>query len=656
MGVAGRPDNPWRALWAMLIGFFMILVDSTIVAVANPTLQRALGIADYDTVLWITSAYLLGYAVPLLLAGRLGDQYGVKNMYLLGLAVFTLSSLWCGLSDSVGMLIAARVVQGVGAALLTPQTLSTITRIFPPDRRGVAMSIWGATAGVATLVGPLAGGALLDWGWQWIFFVNVPIGVIGLVAAYLLVPALPTRRHRFDLIGVALSGLGMFCLVFGLQEGQKHDWAPWVWLTIAAGVAIFAGFVYWQSVNPHEPLVPLRIFRDRNFTLSNVGIAVIGFVVTGMVIPVLFYAQTVCGLSPIRSALLTAPMAVATGVLAPVVGRIVDRAHPTPIIGSGFSILAVALSWLSVEMNPDTPIWRLALPFAVMGAAMAFIWSPLAATATRDLPPEIAGAGSGVYNATRQVGSVLGSAAMAAFMTAQISAEVPGAGGGVGGEGQLAQLPPVLRDPFATAFSQSALLPAMVSLAGVVAALFFVGSVAPARRRPPPKTAGVRANPVLRAFQPTDVLPRLQEFRAPANPAAGRRRPPARPPAPGTGSEPRTDRLPQYFDDDDYVVLALPPPAPPVEDDTEPLGTRVEFRRHRPVPVQLGPRADDSYELLHNAPLEELLDDAAPHRNGRNGSHVPAGDVLQPVPRPRHGGRHARPDDDAGYGRHAARD
>ncbi|HEU4361132.1 MAG TPA: MFS transporter, partial [Mycobacterium sp.] len=172
----------------MMVGFFMILLDSTIVAVANPSIMTKLG-TGYDTVIWVTSAYLLAFAVPLLVAGRLGDQFGPKNLYLAGLAVFTAASLWCGLSSSVGMLIAARVVQGVGAALLTPQTLSTITRIFEPDRRGVAMSVWGATAGVATLVGPLAGGVLVDgFGWQWIFIVNVPIGVIGLGLAVWLIP------------------------------------------------------------------------------------------------------------------------------------------------------------------------------------------------------------------------------------------------------------------------------------------------------------------------------------------------------------------------------------------------------------------------------------------------------------------------------------
>jgi EmrB/QacA subfamily drug resistance transporter len=468
-------DNPWHALWALLVGFFMILVDATIVAVANPSIMEHLG-ADYDAVIWVTSAYLLAYAVPLLLAGRLGDRFGPKNLYMVGLAVFTAASLWCGLAGNIEMLIAARVVQGLGAALLTPQTLSTITRIFPPERRGVALSVWGATAGVATLVGPLAGGVLVDGlGWQWIFIVNVPIGIIGLGLAYFLVPSLPTEKHAFDVLGVVLSGVGMFLVVFALQEGQSHGWAPWIWGMIAAGAAFVAGFIYWQAVNPNEPLIPLKIFRDNDFSLSNVGIAVIGFAVTAMVVPVFFYAQAVCGLTSTRAALLTAPMAVATGVLAPFVGKLVDRAHPRPIVGFGFSTVAIALTWLSIEMTPTTPIWRLVLPFVAMGVGMAFIWSPLAATATRHLPGALAGAGSGVYNATRQVGSVLGSASMAAFMTSRISAEMPGGGQRSAAAGSVTKLPPFLHEPFSAALSQSLLLPAFVALFGVVAALFLRG-------------------------------------------------------------------------------------------------------------------------------------------------------------------------------------
>ncbi|MEE6137511.1 MFS transporter [Mycobacterium sp. 050128] len=472
-----RSGNPWHALWAMMIGFFMIMVDSTIVAIANPTIMADLHIG-YDAVVWVTSAYLLGYAVVLLVAGRLGDRFGTKNLYLIGLVVFTAASMWCGLAGSAGMLIAARVVQGIGAGVLTPQTLSTITRIFPPQRRGVAVSVWGATAGVASLVGPLAGGVLVDGlGWAWIFFVNVPIGIAGVALAVWLVPDLPTQAHRFDLVGVGLSGVGMFLIVFGLQQGQSAHWQPWIWATIVAGVGFVSAFVYWQSVNTREPLIPLDVFADRDFSLCSVGVGITSFAATALMLPVTFYSQTVCGLSPTRSALLIAPMAIANGVLAPFVGRIVDRYHPRPVLGFGFSVLAIALTWLSFEMAPDTPIWRLALPFTAVGVGMAFVWSPLTATATRNLAPELAGTGSAVYNSVRQLGAVLGSAAMAAFMTWRIDAEMPpDVSDQDAGAGAIPlQLPEFVREPFSAAMSQSVLLPAFISLFGICAALFLVG-------------------------------------------------------------------------------------------------------------------------------------------------------------------------------------
>ncbi len=187
--------KPWPALWALVVGFFMILVDSTIVSVATPTIAQALD-ADINAVIWVTSAYLLAYAVPLLITGRLGDRFGPKVLYQAGLVVFTLASLWCGLAGSIEVLILARVVQGLGAAMMTPQTMAVITRIFPPQNRGAAMGLWGAVAGVASLVGPIVGGLLVDGlGWEWIFFVNVPVGVVAFVLAQRFVPRFERHGH-----------------------------------------------------------------------------------------------------------------------------------------------------------------------------------------------------------------------------------------------------------------------------------------------------------------------------------------------------------------------------------------------------------------------------------------------------------------------------
>lgn len=266
-------NRPWLSLMALCVGFFMILVDVTIVAVAQPQIQVALH-TDVNGVVWVTSAYLLTYAVPLLITGRLGDKFGPKRVYQVGLLVFTAASVWCGFSTSIGELIAARAFQGVGAALITPQTMALITRIFPPEKRGAAMGVWGTVAGVATLVGPLLGGILTDsLGWEWIFFVNLPVGIIGLVLAATLVPDVETHDHSFDWIGVILSAVGLFALVFGIQEGETYNWSGGIWALIVGGLAVMILFIYWQSRIRTEPLVPLSLFRDRNFTLSNVGIA-----------------------------------------------------------------------------------------------------------------------------------------------------------------------------------------------------------------------------------------------------------------------------------------------------------------------------------------------------------------------------------------------
>ncbi|EME21393.1 MFS transporter [Rhodococcus triatomae] len=471
-GTATPDVKPWPALWALCLGFFMILVDSTIVAVANPAIMEDLQ-ADINSVVWVTSAYLLAYAVPLLITGRLGDRFGPKNLYLLGLTLFTAASLWCGLSGSIEMLIVARVFQGFGAALMTPQTMAVITRIFPPDKRGTAMGLWGAVAGVATLVGPLAGGVLVDGlGWQWIFIVNVPVGIVGFFLALRLVPTLETNEHKFDIPGVLLSAAGMFLLVFGLQEGNTYDWSARIWLMIGGGLALLALFVWNQSRNKDEPLLPLALFRDRNFSLANIAITAMGFAITGLLLPVMFYAQGVRGLSPTQSALLMVPMAVLTGVLAPNVGKLVDRVHPRYIAAPGFLMLSVSLGWLALVMTPHVAIWELLLPIALMGVANAFIWSPLAATATRNLPLHQAGAGSGVYNTTRQVGAVLGSAAMGALITSRLTANGVPATGTVH-EGMGGSMPEFLLDGFSSAMAQTMLLPAVVLLIGFVAALCF---------------------------------------------------------------------------------------------------------------------------------------------------------------------------------------
>ncbi len=470
-------DNPWPALWAMCLGFFMILVDSTIVSVATPAIMTGLH-ADINAVVWVTSAYLLAFAVPLLITGRLGDRFGPKRVYLIGLGIFTVASFWCGFTESIAALVVARVVQGLGASMMTPQTMSVITRIFPAERRGKAMGAWGAVAGVATLVGPILGGFLIDrWGWEWIFYINVPVGVVGFALAMWLVPSLPVHSHRFDWVGVILSAAGMFLLVFGIQEGQDYDWGQMVGiisvpLLIALGVVVMIGFVLWQRFGSAEPLVPLVLFKDRNFSLANLAITTVGFGITAMAFPLMLYAQAVRGMSPMHAAMLLIPMAVLSAALAPSVGRLVDRMHPALLSGIGLASFSAAMVWLGLVMRPGVAIWELELPIVLLGVANAFMWSPLSVAATRTLPPQRAGAGSGVYNTTRQVGAVLGSAAIAVLMESRLASHLGQAGSGMSGSVS-GTLPEPIRDGFARAMGESLYLPAGVVALGFVAALFF---------------------------------------------------------------------------------------------------------------------------------------------------------------------------------------
>jgi EmrB/QacA subfamily drug resistance transporter len=478
--------KPWPALWSLVIGFFMILIDTTIVSVANPAIMAGLH-AGINDVIWVTSAYLLAFAVPLLITGRLGDRFGPKNLYLAGLVVFTAASAWCGLSGAITTLIVARVVQGLGAALMTPQTMAVITRIFPPDRRGAAMGLWGAVAGVATLVGPILGGILVDGlGWEWIFFINVPIGIVAFVLAWRLVPTLATHPHRFDIPGVVLSAVGMLLLVFGIQEGASYDWGTIagpisVWSLIVAGVVVLIGFIVWQARNTGEPLLPLALFRDRNFSLANGAISAVGFTVTSMSLPLVFYFQIVRGLTPTQSALMLAPMAVISGVLAPFVGKLIDRVNPRYVAFTGLLLLSLGLFWYAALLTPDTAVALLLLPGAVLGLANACIWGPISTTATRNLPRQQAGAGSGVYNTTRQVGAVLGSASIAALMQARLAADLPSSGGGASTAGfsTARALPSFLHAGFTSAMSQSLVLPACAAVVGAVIVLFFAKPAAP---------------------------------------------------------------------------------------------------------------------------------------------------------------------------------
>ncbi len=473
-----QQSRPWPALWALVIGFFMILVDTTIVSVATPTIIAELN-AGVSEAIWVSSAYLLAYAVPLLITGRLGDRYGPKKIYLLGLVTFTLSSLACGLVGSVTPLIIARVVQGLGASLMTPQTMATITRLFPANERGKAMAIWGAVAGIATLVGPVVGGLLLDsLGWEWIFFINVPVGVIGFILVVKFVPLMDVNQHRFDWLGVALSAVGLFCIVFGLQEADTYEWGTiWgpisVWSLVIFGAVVLVAFVVWQKFNRGEPLLPLELFSDRNFTVSNIAIVLVGFSVTSMPFALMIWAQAARGFTPTEAALLSAPTAVMSLVLAKPVGNLVDRIHPRLLATIGCALWSASLFGLVAVMNTSSPVWLILIPMTVLGISSSFVWGPLSTAATGNLPPLRAGAGSGVYNMARQVGAVMGSAVIATLISSRIAVNLGAAGETFSPATLGSDVPDQVREGLATAMSQAVLVPAIVIGLAVIVVQFY---------------------------------------------------------------------------------------------------------------------------------------------------------------------------------------
>lgn len=405
----------WRALAALCIGFFMILLDQTVVAVATPQFQTELG-ASINQVVWVTSIYLLMFAVPLLVTGRLGDRFGQRNVYLVGMVIFTLSSLACGLASSIVALIVARAAQGLGASIMAPQTMSVINRVFARDRRGAAMGMWGAVAGLATLTGPILGGVIVDSiGWQWVFFINVPLGILSLVMVAVWVPSMPRLARKIDFASVIVSIVGMFGLVFAVQEGPDRGWPIWIWGVLAVGCIFIAVFIRLQQTVA-APLIPLEIFRNRNFSIGAFSIAMMGFAVSGTMLPVMIFLQEGHGLSAERAGFMLVPMAVISGLLAPFVGRLSDRLDPRILSMSGFGFMTVAVLLLVVVMRDGINLWWMLLPITLMGFGNGLVWSPNSATAMRDLPMKSVGAASGVYNSTRQVGSVVGAAVIGAAM------------------------------------------------------------------------------------------------------------------------------------------------------------------------------------------------------------------------------------------------
>jgi EmrB/QacA subfamily drug resistance transporter len=455
--VSRLKGNPWVVLIALSLGFFMILLDTTIVTIAVPAISDGLN-ASLNDILWIQSGYVLVYAVLLITAGRLGDMFGGKSLFLVGLVIFVLSSAACGLARNPDQLIVARLVQGLGGALLSPQTLSMISRIFPPERRGAAFGIWGAVAGVAAIAGPTVGGLLITYAsWQWVFYLNVPIGVVAFaLALYVLPPLRERRRHHFDIPGVLLISASLFLVTFGLIEGEHYHWGK-VWsfvsipVIIVAGVVLLAVFMVIQYFEKDEPLVPFAILRDRNFSLMNFVAMAMSFGMLGMFLPLSIYLQAVLKLSAFDAGVTLAPMSLVSLLVAPGIGRLVDRIGGKWILFVGLVLFAGGMGGILYASHVDSGRWDFLPGTLIAGVGMGCIFAPLTTVAMRNIPNRLSGAASGVFNTTRQLGAVIGSAAVGALLQARLSSTLPAAARSHAGA-----LPPPYRQQFVDGFSHIA--------------------------------------------------------------------------------------------------------------------------------------------------------------------------------------------------------
>ncbi len=424
-----RHKNPWAALVVLCLGSFMILLDTTIVNNALPSMVPSLG-ASVDQMLWVLDAYLLVFAALLIPAGRLGDVMGQRNLFVVGPALFTVASAACGLAQDPGQIIAARVAQGMGAAMLSPQTLALISIIFPPQSRGAALGIAMGMIGLAAVSGPTLGGLIVTHlSWRWVFYVNVPVGVVAILLSFLFVPEpRASKAHGLDPFGIVLATVALFAIVFGLIEGQRYGWGEiFSFITIpeviGAGVILLAGFLAWEIFYP-EPLVPLSLFSNRSFSVTISLGALTWFALYGFLFILIIYLQVVLGMSALRSGLTALPMTLALTLIAPFSGLLAGRFGARYILSSGLALFAAGIGAVATVASRDSGSLTFTLPLLVAGLGMGATFAPLTTEAMQEVPPALAGAASGILNSTRQLGSAIGAAVIGAVLQNRLTAEL----------------------------------------------------------------------------------------------------------------------------------------------------------------------------------------------------------------------------------------
>ena len=412
----GHPRR--RAILAVLcLSLLIVVIDNTVLNTALPTLARDLH-AGTSGLQWVVDAYSLAFASLLVTAGALGDRFGRRRALNLGLAVFALGSLAAAFAPSAGMLIADRVVMGIGAAFVMPSTLSILNAVFPPSERPRAIAAWSAVAGVGIVIGPTLGGALLSqFSWGSIFLVNVPFVALALLGVARVVPETVERTTgRLDVAGTLLSAAGLLAVVDAIIEAPSRGWgAPVTLVELAAGLGLIAAFVLWELRTSH-PLIDIRVFANRAFSAASASVTVIFFSLFGSLFALTQYLQLVHGYSPLSAGVRALPFALAMGAASPLSTALASRLGTRWVVAAGLALMGLGLLALSTA-GVDTPYPPLAAYVAVMGAGMGLVMAPASTTIMASVPPEQAGAGSAVNDTVREVGGALGVAIIGSLVS-----------------------------------------------------------------------------------------------------------------------------------------------------------------------------------------------------------------------------------------------
>jgi EmrB/QacA subfamily drug resistance transporter len=412
------PENKkWWTLGAVSVGLFMIMLDNTVVNVALPSMRSSLHLS-LSELEWVVAGYALTFAAFMLIGGKLADFLGRRLVFMVGLAVFTGASLACGLASNGGFLIGARIVQGLGGALMNPATLSIIAATFAPRERGRAIGIWAGVSAMALAIGPLVGGLLTEHvNWNWIFFVNVPVGLLGLLAIPVFIDESrdTTAEQRLDLPGLVTSALGLFSLTYAFIEANSYGWTSGRILGALAVAAVsLVGFVLLER-HQRAPMLDLSLFRNRTFGGANAAMLFVGLAMFGTFFYVSLYMQNVLKYSPVEAGASFLPMTILIILIAPRAGALTDRVGSRWLVGTGMTLLAVMLFYYTT-LGAYESFWALLPGLLIGGVGMGMTMTPVTAAAMSAVSVDKAGVGSAVLNSARQVGGSLGIAVMGAIV------------------------------------------------------------------------------------------------------------------------------------------------------------------------------------------------------------------------------------------------